>query len=102
MVPYGNSRLTSWATAAFPGAPGFLFGFASVHARSMWWCDTSQKVLVARVEAESVAPQVRFEEIGDVGRSFLVGSFEKLEGFVVLTQAGVDDPDHIRRNVGDF
>jgi len=68
----------------------------------MWWCDTSQKILEARIRAESVDPQVCFDEIGDVGRSFLVGSFEKLEGFVVLTQTCVDDRDHVGRNVGGF
>src|SRR4029077_17312614 len=69
---------------------------------SMWRCDTSQKVLEARVRAESVDPQVRFDEIGNVGRSFLGGFFEKLESLVVLTQARVDDPDHVGRNVGQF
>src|SRR5258707_14077639 len=65
-------------------------------------CDASDKVSESWVRAESGNPDVRFDEIRNVGRSFLVGFFEKFEGFVLLAQACVDDADHVGRNVGNF
>jgi len=46
-----------------------------------------QQVREAGLGPQWIDPQVDSEEVGQVGRFLLIGSFQKLEGLVLLTQS---------------
>src|SRR4029077_9029730 len=64
--------------------------------------DAAEQVLESRIRAQAVHPQVRFNEIDDVRRSFLVGSFEEFEGLVLLAQPRVYGRNHISGGITSF
>ena len=68
--------------------------FREIHA--------AHKVLEARVRAQVVDPQVGPQKVRKVGGSFLVCFFEVFEGFVLVSQTGVDRRDHIGRDIAGF
>lgn len=69
---------------------------------SFWKTHAAQKVLEAWVGAKIVDPEVGPQEVWEVGGSFLVRSFQVLEGFVPVSQTSVDRGDHVARNIVDF
>jgi hypothetical protein len=53
----------------------------------LWEVHATQQVREAGVGAQGIDPQVGSEEVGQVGRFLLIGSFQKLESLVLLTQS---------------
>jgi hypothetical protein len=60
------------------------------------------EVLKAWVRAQIVHSEVSLQEVGKVGGSFLVRSFEVFESLVCVSQSSVDRCNHVRRNVTAF